>query len=119
MDACVVRGEVICMERTDTEYVEQASVVEPATVARNLSRYDLVLGVIPIALLSGAAIGTVAPVSVEFFVGLAAVLCLPVLFDALYRNPPTQGRSRTRSGESTSRDDVDAIAGGDVDGGAR
>lgn len=111
--------EVVVMERTDNDYVETDAIDDVSALRRNLTRYDFVLGVIPLVLLSGTLAGAVMPVSQELLVGVAAILCLPVLFDALYRNPPVPTDRGSRDADSSQPGGNDRMPPQDVDGRAQ
>lgn len=116
MDAVVLSAEVVAMERTDTEYVETESIVGVSTLRRRLTRYDFVLGVIPLSLLSGTVLGAVTSISQELLLGVGALLCIPVLFDALYRNPPVSSEHESTTVDVPSSPTTDRMPVQDEDG---
>lgn len=76
------------MTRTDTDQRGVASAWNVRAVRRELSRYDFVLGVIPV-LLSASAVGAlVSDLPVEPLVGVAALACLVAIADVLFVHPP-------------------------------
>lgn len=59
-----------------------------------LSRYDLVLVVIPLVLATSVLLGHLLSVPVEVTLAGASVVGTAALVDALFLNPPTSGRPR-------------------------
>lgn len=57
-------------------------------VRPRLSRYDLVLGVIPVAFLLSGILTTILGLSVQTAIVLASVVCLVAIVDGLFVNPP-------------------------------
>lgn len=55
------------------------------------SRHDLLLAVMPIPLLGGAAAGMAAPVSLTVGLWIGCLLSLPLLLYAVFVDPPIQG----------------------------
>lgn len=90
------------MKRTETDHVDVESLVRPSTVLGAVSRYDLVLGVLPLLWLAAAVGASVTALSIQPFLGAAGVASALVLVDALYRHPPTRDRRepRTPGGEA-------------------
>lgn len=84
------------MKRTDTDHVEPESALGLRTLFRELSRYDLVLGLIPVALLSSAVGASVSDLPLHVVLLAGAVVSLLAMIDALFVNPP-----RPESAEET------------------
>lgn len=91
------------MTRTETDHVDVESATRLSTVVRELSRYDLVLGVIPLALLTSAALASVSSVSLEVPLGLGSAVCLLAMVDALFVHPPNVGEGAERARSERSR----------------
>lgn len=53
-----------------------------------MHRYDWILLAIPIALLGGGLIGLLTPVPMEYGLAGGFVLSTPLVYDAMFRNPP-------------------------------
>jgi len=86
------------MRRTDTDHVEPGSVPGRRTRGRELSRYDLVLGLIPLALLSSAVGASVSDLPLHVFMLAGAVVSLLAMIDALFVHPPRSGRAEDHRG---------------------
>lgn len=56
-----------------------------------LSRYDLVLALIPVAFLLAVVAGTVLSVSIPTAIAGASLLGLAAIVEGVYRNPPVTG----------------------------
>ncbi|WP_436908883.1 hypothetical protein [Halosimplex marinum] len=67
---------------------------EHRTAGRQLSRYDLLLLVIPAAFLLALVGSTVSPLPARVFVAGASVVGALAVADGLFVNPPGHGRSR-------------------------
>ncbi|WP_267640609.1 hypothetical protein [Haloarchaeobius amylolyticus] len=81
------------MQRDETAYRhDRASLTTTRDLAAAVSRYDLVLAVIPLSFVAAAGWSAVTDASTTTTVGMAGVVCLLALLDALFVNPPRQGR---------------------------
>lgn len=58
-----------------------------------VNRYDVVIGIIPVAFVLALVGGTIAGVTVELALVAWAVVVVPMIVDALYLNPPLERRS--------------------------
>ena len=89
------------MKRTETDHVDVESPVRPSTVLGSVSRYDLVLGVIPLLWLTAAAAWVATALPLHLFIAAAGVVSSIVVVDALYVHPPTrehhEGQQNRRS----------------------
>ncbi|WP_256296776.1 hypothetical protein [Haloarchaeobius salinus] len=94
------------MRRTETDLVDVASLVRPSTVLRAVSRYDLVLGVIPLTWLAAAVGASVTRLPVHLLVAAAGLVCSLVLVDALYVHPPTETRPNHQQERRSPRDEI-------------
>jgi len=88
------------MKRTDTDHVEPESLLDLRTPFRELSRYDLVLGLIPVALLSSAIGASVTDLPSHVLMFAGAVVSLLAMIDALFVNPPRPGSAEERRGSA-------------------
>jgi hypothetical protein len=59
-----------------------------ASLSRSLSRYDLVLAVVPAAFLLGLLAGQVLPVPTRSGLTAASVVSAALIADGLFRRPP-------------------------------
>ena len=62
------------------------------TRGRSVTRYDLVLFVIPVVLVAGLVVSLLTPVSLSASLAGGSLVGTAVLVDALFRNPPTGHR---------------------------
>lgn len=76
------------MKRTETDHVDPESMTRASTVLREMSRYDLVLGVIPLSLLTSAVGASVTGLAFEPVLAVGALVSLLAMIDALFLNPP-------------------------------
>jgi len=76
------------MKRTETDHVDPESVTRVSTMLREMSRYDLVLGVIPLSLLTSVVGASVTALALEPVLGVGALVSLLAMLDALFANPP-------------------------------
>lgn len=74
------------MKRAETDHPTFASFDPPVA---DVSRYDLVLAVIPLLWVVAAGVGSVLSLPPSVVGGGTSLACSVVLADALYRNPPT------------------------------
>lgn len=92
------------MKRTDSDHVDPEPVLGLSAFLRELSRYDLVLGLIPVALLSAAVGASVSGLSLHALMAAAAVVSLLAMADVLFVHPPATdaetGDERGRSAGS-------------------
>ena len=84
------------MKRTETDHVDVESLVRPSTVLGSVSRYDLVLGVIPLLWLTAAAVSVATTLPLHLLIAGAGVVSSVVVVDALYVHPPTRERREGR-----------------------
>lgn len=63
---------------------------KPYVVPTSTARYDLALGLIPLAFVLAMTLGTVLGLSVQATLVSAALVGVVVLVDALYLNPPVE-----------------------------
>lgn len=63
---------------------------KPFAVPTSTTRYDLALGLIPLAFVLAMTLGTVLGLSVQATLVSAALVGVVVLVDALYLNPPVE-----------------------------
>lgn len=63
-------------------------------IARQISRYDLVLAVIPAAFVAAVLVGSAASVSFTATTGAASAVGLLAVVDALFLNPPRESSGR-------------------------
>jgi hypothetical protein len=77
------------MRRTDADQRAVESLSDVARVRRDLSRYDFVLGLIPLLLSASAVGGYVSDVPVPVLVGVAALVCMAAIADVLFVHPPS------------------------------
>lgn len=87
------------MKRTETDHVELESLTRLTTLLREVSRYDLVLGVIPLSLLTSAVGASVTTLALEPVLAVGALVSLLAMIDALFLNPPAP----SESGDETER----------------
>ncbi|MFC4408757.1 hypothetical protein [Haloarchaeobius iranensis] len=89
------------MKRTETDHVDVESLVRPSTVLDSVSRYDLVLGVIPLLWLAAAAFSVATAFPLHLLTAAVGVGSSIVVADALFVHPPTrerrEGRQQRRS----------------------
>ncbi|WP_435319310.1 hypothetical protein [Haloarchaeobius sp. TZWSO28] len=84
------------MQRAETEYRhERASLSTIRTLVAAVSRYDLVLAMIPLSFVAAALWSVLGDASSTTAIGIAGVCCLLALVDALFVNPPGRGRRGT------------------------
>jgi hypothetical protein len=79
------------MLRSDTD--DSSLPASPSSVSERvatLSRYDLVLAVIPLTFLLSALGASVFTIPMHRAVAIGGVVCLFALFDAMFINPPRQ-----------------------------
>jgi hypothetical protein len=74
-----------------------------------VSRYDLVLAVIPLAFASAGLADALLALPRPILVAGAAAICILVLIDALFRNPPTAERRDQVDEERGRPDAVDTV----------
>lgn len=63
-------------------------VVERTTREAVLTRYDLVLAVVPLAFVGALVVGLLSPVSVYGALAVGALISTAAVLDALFLNPP-------------------------------
>lgn len=63
---------------------------------RHLTRYDLLLAVVPVAFLLGLLAALLADVPLRTALGSAAMVSALALLDGLFLNPPRRPRTRPR-----------------------
>lgn len=92
-----------------------STVRRPLAIARAVSRYDLVLAVIPLAISAGVLLGAMGSVPEPLGVGGGGVVALTATAYALFGDPPIDPSDRRSSGRGADG----PYASGARSGGAR